>query len=241
MTRKESKITIPTKEFKVFLSSLYNIDDRAILEVDNDKVFSIVSKSDKSLFLWAELNQEFSDIGNINMPSISKLSNLLDMIGGDYITFNWKVNKLEYRGPSLKCDYHLLDDGIIPRPKVTIKKIKSLKFDNEFTISRKFLKSIFKNSSIFKDTNKLYIYTDDGHLMWTIGDKSKSNTDCLIIKGDAVDFEMKEFITSLDNLRILEFGDSDQCNIKVNNDGFGVISIQNSVLSLQYILTSLTN
>ena len=235
-----SKLTIPTKEFKLFLNSLSKINDSSILEIQKDKTYSIIASDDRSMFLWAELNESFQNEESINIPSLSKLSNLLDMVGGSDITFNLKKNKLEYRGNHLKFDVHLFEDGILPKPKITINKVKSLKFTYEFIVSKQYLKSILKNSSIFKDTNKLYIYTEDDHLVWSLADRTKTNTDTMTIVGDAVDFEMDEFILNLDNIRLIDFGDADECKFKVNDDGVGIISICNGILKLNYIVTSLT-
>lgn len=235
-----SKLTIPTKEFKLFLSSLAKINDSTILEIQKDKTYSIIASDDRSMFLWSELISNFPSEESLSIPSLSKLSNLLDMVGGSDITFTLKKNKLEYRGNTIKFDIHLFDDGILAKPKITLNKIKSLKFDYEFEVSKQFIKAILKNSSIFKDTNKLYIYTEDDNLVWSLADRTKTNTDNMTIIGGNVDFEMDDFILNLDNIRLIDFGDSDKCKFEINNDGVGIISITNGNLNLNYIVTSLT-
>jgi hypothetical protein len=192
------------------------------------------------MFLWSTLSGDFEFETTLNLPSLTKLSDLLKMVGDD-VTFKVLNNKLSYKGNGVKFDYHLYDEGILNKPKVTLKKIKSLTYDYEFSFTKSYLKqTILKNSSILKDTNKLYIYTEDDHLVWNLGDRTKTNTDNLTIIGDEVDFEMDEFIMNLDNLRLVEFGSSEVAKFEVSKNGIGKISIDSKPLQLNYIVSSLT-
>lgn len=192
------------------------------------------------MFLWSTLSGDFEFETTLNLPSLTKLSDLLKMVGDD-VTFKVLKNKLSYKGNGVKFDYHLYDEGILNKPKVTLKKIKSLTYDYEFSFTKSYLKqTILKNSSILKDTNKLYIYTEDDHLVWNLGDRTKTNTDNLTIIGDEVDFEMDDFIMNLDNLRLVEFGSSEVAKFEVSKNGIGKISIDSEPLQLNYIVSSLT-
>lgn len=238
---KSSNLTLKTKEFNGLLGCLSKIQDSAILEVKRDEIYSIVSSEDRSLFLWASLSGDFEEEVSLNIPSLAKLSSALDIVGSTEIVFGLTRNHLEYRGKTLKFNYHLYDDGILSKPKVTLAKIKSLTYDFEFEISKVFLKSLLKNSSVFKGTNKLYIYTEDGHLVWSLADKTMTNSDNLTIIGDSVDFEMDEFILNLDNVRLLSFQDGhNEATFKINKNGIGKIELTFGDLSLNYIVTSLT-
>jgi hypothetical protein len=192
------------------------------------------------MFLWSTLSGDFEFETTLNLPSLTKLSDLLKMVGDD-VTFKVLNNKLSYKGNGVKFDYHLYDEGILNKPKVTLNKIKSLAYDYEFSFTKSYLRqTILKNSSILKDTNKLYIYTEDDHLVWNLGDRTKTNTDNLTIIGDEVDFEMDEFIMNLDNLRLVEFGSSEVAKFEVSKNGIGKISIDSDPLQLNYIVSSLT-
>lgn len=139
-----------------------------------------------------------------------------------------------------KFKYHLYDDGILVKPKITLAKIKALKFDYEFDFNKSFIKTLLSNSSIFKDTNKLYIYTEDGKLIWSLADKTMTNTDTLTIIGEDVDFEMDEFILNLDNVRLIDFGESDIAKFEISKNGIGKIGIESGNIQLNYIVSSLT-
>jgi hypothetical protein len=236
----QSNLTLKSKEFRRFLNSLSKISDTSILEVKSDEVYSIASSEDRSMFLWSSLEGDFDVETVLNLPSLTKLSNLLDMIGTDEIEFELKRNKLQYRGTSVKFDYHLYDDGILTKPKITLAKIKGLAYDYTFEVEKSFIKTLMKNSSFFKDTNKLYIYTEDDHLVWSLADRTMSNTDTLTVIGEEVDFEMDEFILNLDNIRLIDFGDSSMMTVNINNNGIGKIQINSNELTLNYIVSSLT-
>ena len=231
---------LQSKEFKTFLKSLAKISDTSILEVNTDEIYSLAASDDRSMFLWSSLTGDFDFSGSLNMPSLSKLSKLLDIVGSKDITFKVNKNNIEYKGKGVKFTYHLYDEGILAKPKITLNKIKSLTFDYTFDISKVFLKTLLTNSSVFKDTNKLYIYTEDDQLIWSLGDRTIKNTDVFTVVGDDVEFEMDEFILNLDNVRLIDFGDSDIATFQISKNGIGKIEIQSDDTKLNYILSSLT-
>jgi len=228
------------QDFQNFLNGLSKVSDAEILHIENDSMYAITSATDKSLFLWSSMEENFDIETILNLPSLNKLSKTLDLIPTDTVELIINSNNLEYKGTTTKFKYHLHGDGVLVAPKVTLSKIKSQKYDWEFKVSKAFMQSILKNSSTFKDTNKLYVFTDDDHLVWSLGDKTRMNTDVLTIIGDSVDFVMEEFIVNLDNIRLLNFSDELYFNFRINKLGIGNIQIQNGKVALSYILTSLT-
>jgi hypothetical protein len=97
--------------------------------------------------------------------------------GSDDITLILNNNNLEYRGNKIKFKYHLYEDGLIAKTKMSLEKIKSISYDIEFNVSKNFIKNLLKTNSAFSDSNKLYIYTNDGQLYWSLQDKTSSNSD----------------------------------------------------------------
>jgi len=192
------------------------------------------------MFLWAKFKGLFDDETSLNLPSLSKMSNLLEMVGGSSVSFNLTKNALEYKGSAVKFKYHLFDDGILTKPKITIDKISRLTFDESFTLTKSFLRDMLKRASIMKDSKKLYIYTEDGSLTFSLCDRTKTNTDTLTIVGEKVDFELDDFILNLDNVRLIEFGSADSALFKINPIGIGQIEIVSDELELSYIVTSIT-
>ncbi len=227
-------------DFKIFLEGLSKVSDSTILHVEDDRIYAISSSEDRSLFLWSTLEGDHDDKCVLNLPSVKKLSKALDLVPDKEVEFTNNSNNLEFRGNSVKFKYHLYGDGILVAPKLTLSKIEALKYEYEFEVERTFLRNLLKNSSIFKDTNKLYIFTEDDKLVWSLGDRTMQNTDVLTIIGDDVDFEMDEFILNLDNVRLISFGESESFTFKINKMGIGRITLKNGESELNYIVSSLT-
>lgn len=234
------QLNLKSKDFIHFLKCLSRISDKAILEVSDHEMYSIVNSDDRSLFLWATLDGLFGIDTTLNLPSVSKLSDVIEMAGSPEVSLGVMTNKLQYLGSNIKFDYHLHDDGIITKPKITLAKIKSLKYDYVFYVNKDFLKTLLKNSAAFKDTNKLYIYTEDGHLVWSLCDVTKHNTDRLTVSGGAVSFEMEAFIMKLDNIRLINFDNCLDIKFEINDTGIGCITLRFPGFVLNYIVTSLT-
>jgi hypothetical protein len=235
----QKTIKFNKEDFKNFLEGLSKVSDTSILNVETDRIFAISSSEDRSMFLWSTLESDYDTPQVLNLPSVKKLSKSLDLISDKEVEFILNSNNLEYKGSKIKFKYHLYGDGILVAPKLTLSKIQSLKYEYEFDVTKAFLDSVVKQSSIFKDTNKLYIFTENDKMYWSLGDRTMMNTDVLTIEGDDVDFEMDEFILNLDNIRLLSFGDSKVFNFRINKMGIGSISLKNGNAELNYILSSL--
>lgn len=193
------------------------------------------------MFLWASIKGDFDVTTTLNLPSLKKLSKALDMTGEEDIELKINSNHLEYKGKTIKFKYHLHDEGILNKPKLSLTKIQSFNFDTELTVSKQFWTQLLKNSAVFNDTNKLYIYTDDDHIVWSLADKTLTNTDAMTVIGDAVDFELDTFILSLENLRLVSFGAEQDITFKINSKvGIGSFELNSNEFNLNYILTSLT-
>src|SRR5690606_31023873 len=116
----------------------------------------------------------------LNLPSLKKLAKALDMVDSDEIDLNVKSNHLEYKDKKIKFKYHLHEDGVITRPKLSLEKIRNFAYDVEFELDFDFLADVLKKSSI-TNTNKLYIFTEDDVLVWKLGDETAPNSDTLSI------------------------------------------------------------
>lgn len=236
----QNKLQLNKEAFKTFLEGLGKVSDTAILNVQDDLMYAISSSEDRSLFLWSKLEGDYDITSKLNLPSLKKLSKAIDLSSDKDIEFTVNSNNLEFKGKQVKFKYHLYGDGILVNPKLTLSKIESLKYEYEFTVEKDFLKQILKNSAVFNGTNKLYIFTQDDKLVWSLGDRTMANSDVLTFTGDDVDFEMDEFILNLDNVRLLTFGKATQFTMRVNKMGIGNISLKNGDVELNYILSSLT-
>jgi hypothetical protein len=235
------KIILNKSNFLFLLESLSKINDTAILNIKNGEIYFISNSEDASLILWGRTEIDFEEEKVLNIPSVSKLSSALKMCdGSDDITLILNNNNLEYRGNKIKFKYHLYEDGLIAKTKMSLEKIKSISYDIEFNVSKNFIKNLLKTNSAFSDSNKLYIYTNDGQLYWSLQDKTSSNSDVICITSGNVDFELSDFIINLDNLRLLTFIEDNDFNFKINTK-FGVanINLNFEKVYLNYIISSL--
>jgi hypothetical protein len=235
-----ANLKLDKKHFQDFLKGLEYIDDKTILHIEEDNMYAISMTDDKSLFLYSTWSETFNMTKVLNLPSVKKLTKALDLIPTNDVELVVNSNNLEYKGTKLKFKYHLYDQGILTPPRLTLTKIQNLTYDHEFEVDKAFLTGLLKNSSIFKDTNKLYIYVEDGHLVWSLADRMMPNTDALTVIGEDVDFDLTDdFIINLDNLRLLSFGQKPTFTFRINNIGVGSIQLTNGNVNLNYILTSL--
>lgn len=234
------KLILPKKEFTTFLDSLGRINDAIILKVEKDCIYALSASEDRSMVLWSKLEGNFDIVQTFNIPSVKKLSKSLSLVKDSSVEFTVNSNNLEYKGTSVRFKYHLLDNGILVAPKMSLAKIEKMTYDYEFEVTREFITALLKTSTIFKDTNKMYIFTRDGKIVWSLEDKTMSNKDVFSVDGDDVDFEMDDFIVNLDNFRLIDFGKEEKVLFRINKLGIGNVFLTNGNVELNYIISGLT-
>lgn len=216
------------------------------MELREDGIHGIASSEDNSMYAHAFLAGEYEE-RNLNLPSLKKLSKALDMIQYDDLKLKLNGNHLEYKDKQLKFKYHLHEEGVITRPKLSLEKIRNFEYDIEFDLDFDFLSDLLQKSSI-TNTKKLYIFTDDdvttlkNSLIWKIGDETVPNSDSLVITGDEVDFDLLSFILKIDNLKLLSKVSKTGNVFKINSKlGVGCIITRNGDFEMEYIFSSLKN
>lgn len=234
-------LEINKANFLFFLDSLSKLNDSAILNLTDGGISAISTNPDASLILLSNMEAEFDDDVVLNIPSISKLQNAIKLCNDDEnIKLTINRNNLEYRGKTIKFKYHLYEDGILTKAKMSLQKLQSLTYDIETSFTKAFLKNILKVTSAFSNTNKLYVYTENDYLMWSLQDATVTNSDSFTIKGHQVDFELESFIMNLDNLRIITFPEDTAVEFNINTKlGIGNMVLQYGSVNLNYIISSL--
>lgn len=206
----------------------------------DDGIHAIASSEDNSMYAHAYLQGDF-EYKNLNLPSLKKLSKALDMISSENLRMKLNGNHLEYKDKQIKFKYHLHEEGVITRPKLSLEKIRNFEYNIEFDLDFDFLSNLIQKSSI-TNTAKLYISTEDDHLVWKIGDETVPNSDSLSIIGDEVDFELNAFILKIDNLKLLSKVSKTGNIFKINSKlGVGCIITRNGDFEMEYIFSSLKN
>ena len=228
-------------EFLKLLDAISKINDSGvILDLQEDKITSLVSSIDSTLILCSEYKTKLDFNSSLNVPDVKKLRNVLDTIEDTNIALDINSNNLEYKGDSVKFKYHLFEEGFITRPNINLEKINSFKFDVEFKLNKNTLQRLFKGSTFASETNKIYFYTENGNLMAELTDRARHNTDNFTLSLGKTDIELKPVPVNLDNIRLLSIID-EEFNVKVNTEyGVVVFDIEDKDIKLKYIISALT-
>lgn len=234
------KLILPLRDTQTLFNSIKSISVPTILDVKKDEMNTIVSNADRSIYLWANMKGDFGVDVTLNLPSVSKLSELMSIVGTNEIPFNLKKNKLEYRGSNVRFDYHLHDDGILTKSKIKKEKIEQMDFKHSFEVDKKFFDSLLKTSNLFKDSNKIYISTDGNDLVWSLDDKNRMNIDKYSIVYGEVDFSMSEpFIMCVDNCRLIDFMGNEKIKFELTeNFNACKITVCKESTTLRYVFSS---
>jgi hypothetical protein len=227
-----------------YLDSITKINESAILNIvsgEPGSINSLVSSADNTLILYSEINNiESNFTSSINVPDIKKLVRVIDSINTKSASFKINSNNIEYKGSSVKFKYHLYEDGFLSKPSINIEKIKQFNYNISFTLKKEVIQSIIRGSSFATETNKLYIYTEDGILRGELTDRARHNTDVFSLNLGEVDFQLSPLPLNFDNIKLLSLI-SDDINFGINTEyGVTVIDICNNDIKLKYIVTSLT-
>ena len=228
-------------EFLKLLDAISKINDSGvILDLQENKITSLVSSIDNTLILCSEYKTELGFNSSLNVPDVKKLRNVLDTIEDTNIFLDINSNNLEYRGDSVKFKYHLFEEGFITNPNINLEKINSFKFDVEFKLNKNTLQRLFKGSTFASETNKIYFYTEGNNLMAELTDRARHNTDNFTLSLGKTDIELKPVPVNLDNIRLLSII-NEEFNVKVNTEyGVVVFDIEDKDIKLKYIISALT-
>jgi hypothetical protein len=225
-----------------FLDDISKINNSAIVSVsESGTLTSLVSSPDNNLILYGELTGVKSTINTtLNIPDIGKLKRVVDGINTESVEFTLNNNNIEYSGSHVKFKYHLFDDGYLSKPNINLTKIQELQCDIEFKLTQQILKAIIKASSFVTDTNKVYIFTENGELKAELTDRSKHNTDMYALTLGPVDFNLEPVILNLDNIKLVS-NIGDVVDFSINTSySVNIVDICKSSIKLKYIIASLT-
>jgi hypothetical protein len=206
-----------------FLSLLSKVCDNVCLKVDKDKIYSITSSNDNTIVIFSTFKQDNTDNNeyNLNIPDISRMMRILGCVSADNIELDVDSNCIQYKSPEMRFKYHLLEDGIITVPAVSIEKIKKLEFKYSFDITKSDVLSLIKGSSLVTDVDKLYFSVENSHVFAEITDKESSNTDSFshrVASEYAGDGEFNQMSINFEILRIISGLRFDKIKVRINTD-----------------------
>lgn len=205
-----------------FLSLVSKTCESACLKVDENKLYCVTSSSDNTIVVFSTFAQSNDVEQNIklNIPDINRLNRLLSCVTDHNIELEYDSNCIKYKSRNVRFTYHLLEDGIITVPAVSIEKIKKLTFEHVFNINKDCIHSLIKGSSLMTDADKLYFYVQDGGIFAEITDKETQNTDSYtqLVYDNYTGGEFEQMSINFEILRILSSLRFENVTVRINTD-----------------------
>jgi hypothetical protein len=237
-----NQIYVDKKDFSSFVKSLIKINDSAIFAVKHNQITCLIGSSDNVTIAHGTLICDTSYEGCINVSSLMKLGKAIDQISEPTIQLTVNANNLEYKSPSLRFKYHLLDHGIINQPAINVKKINEFTFDIEFKLASNKLIDLSKFSAFSTDSNKVYLSCDGETVFANLTDRARSNV-------DNIEFEFAKCSTpfdgvpfNLDFFRSINSAGESNINVSINSTKLVIaIEIENERYKLKYITSAFTS
>jgi len=231
---------------RYFLQPIGKVSDSCCIILDDNVLGCIVSSPDNSIILNIKYDLESTSDNQsaiLNIPDIKKLIRAFDVIDEESIGIKIDKNNLSYKNNNISFKYHLLENGVINRPKINIEKINNIKFNTVFYLTEKAFNDIIKASTFCVDSNKIYFFEQDGKVFGELTDRSRPNVDSFAIEVSSK-YEgegMTPLCLNLEIVRILSTNKVKQIKCRVNSE-LGVVLFEygNNIFTTQYIVSSLT-
>lgn len=229
-----------------FLSPISRISDLAIVSATSNEITSLNKTVDNNTILLARCKDAVLDVDqkvDLNIPDVKKFIRVFDCIEDETITVKINSNNIEYKSPKTRFKFHLLEDGIIAPPGHSIKKIESFEYDTVFRITLAEFNNLLKSSTFITESNKIYIYTQDGSVQCELTDKSRHNLDSFTTQlaeryqGADVD---KPIPFSFDVIRNISVLKTQELEFKINTSkGVLCVDVIDNDYQLKYISTAM--
>jgi hypothetical protein len=230
---------------KGFLVPISKISESAVLEIKNNNLHCLVSTSDNSVIYHSfyKVDGDLKEGQTFNCSDIKKLIKAIDNVKKQDISFALENNNLSYKDESIRFKYHLLEDNIIKKPKISLEKLKDTKFNSSFVLTNEKVKELVKGSIFSSDSNKIYITINEDGVYAELTDKTRHNIDSITFNisneydGDFVD----SIVLSFEIFRIIDVSNYPTVNVKINNKlGIVIFELNNNYNKMTYIMSSLT-
>jgi len=238
-------VAVPDK--KLFLNSfllpISKINDSCVIQLDKNGFNCTVATSDASVILYTayKINTKTDEKININISDVKKVIKAFEGVSSDSFNFTVDKNNISYFGPEIRFKYHLLEDGIITKPKIDIAKINDLDFPVNFTIQYKTLLELLRGSTFATESNKLYLYTEDGKIVGDLTDKSRHNVDSISIPlAEYTGAPLGSICLNFELIRIISGVRVKQLQCSINPKiGIVLFHVADNIVTTKYIASSL--
>jgi hypothetical protein len=245
------KININTTALKdKILKPVNLLVEDCVLTLSENKIQSIASLEAGGIIIYAE-HQISSDLEapvSLNIKNINKLVSVLNCITDDTADMIIETNHIKYASKGFKFKFHLTEDGVIVKPKISAEKILGMVYNTSSTINIPEFQSILKSSSYLNsDQVRLYFYTKVGEergIYCDITNRNIVNSDSISIKvsddfdGDPITGEL---ICDVEHIRKLTVCKNSNLRIYFNSKiGYTVFDVIEPNGLIRYILPTLS-
>ena len=226
-----------------FFSPIAKTTEQCVLTIKDNKMSCISHNVETGLILYGVYDLKDNNIETtINIGDIKRFIKVLELVEDNVITIKVDSNKLVYKSKSLKFNYHLMEDIIMHKSSIKPEKINNFQYTTEFTIENKRIQEILKGSVFSIDTNKMYLYTENGQVFADLADHATPNTDSVAFVFTDTFTGMpivKPMALHLDAMRLLSGVKYNSVNIKVNVDiGIVLFELTTANAVIKYILST---
>ena len=231
---------------RYFLQPISKVSESCCIILKGNKITCLVCSPDNAIILNNSftLSEEILGEHVLNVSDIKKLIRAFEVIEEQTIGLVFDKNNISYKNKSVAFKYHLLEDGVINRPKINLEKINAIQFDSNFDITDSALNELIKASTFCVDSNKVYLQSsEDGSIKAEITDRTRPNIDSFTVQlSDKLEGQpLKSLCLSMEVVRILSTNKVKQLHCKVSNNlGVVLFDYGNKIVYTQYIVSSLT-
>lgn len=230
-----------------FLVPVSRISDEVTITLFDKGIRTLTCDSSETIILFCEVTCQV-DVQKeveLNIKDCKKFIRVLDCVQDDNLTFNIDDNcsVIKYNSVGVKFKYHLVHNSVIRKGKVSLSKLRSFKFDTEFTMTGEDLQSIIKSTSFSPDTEKVYLYQEGNNVLCEITDKTIQDTDSFTrtisnnISGKPIS---RPIPMSLEKLRLINSNKTDVIHVKFNPSfGFFTFNVNQPNSEMLYAIPAM--
>lgn len=228
-----------------FLLPLSKIENASVLSINSTGFSSLLAAADNTAIIYATYKKDIESLEpvKLNIPDLNRLIKILNCIPSNDIELEITTNSIKYEGNNIRFTYHLLEDGILSVPPLSVEKIKQLTYDTVFEINYSSFVNLIKGSTFISNLNKIYFFTRDGAVYTELSDKQMHNVDSITFKlsdqykGTAIETSIPVNFETIRNIINTKFNNA---KVHVNNK-FNVIAFEvcNENIKNTYIISGL--
>lgn len=209
-----------------FVDSILNpvskLSENLLLKFENNRAKTIVASPDNTVILMSSMECQSDNLQTdcAVIPDCKTFLRLFSGISEALVNLTVDNNLIRYKDKNnFSFKYFLLDEEyIVNKKSLNEEKLKSIKFDTSFVLTKQKFSEIIKFNSIIPDAEKLYFLTDGTNVLAKVGDELKSTSNEIVtLASNSFEGENlnDSFPINIKNILLFSFS-ADLINVEVN-------------------------